>query len=136
MKYGTLTLEGAEYFLICNGEARFLIEDQFGTDWLTFMTPDNRDGFYLLSSVIEIMSQQAQLCRKYEGYEPTPAITAQQIRVMALPVDMPGIYGAALNIISQGMGMSIAEAQEDEDIDLGLLELNKKKESPAPSICE
>lgn len=132
MTYTRLALNGAEYHLIYNGEAKFEIEELTDGDELFMrLSPTDREGFELLLRAVEIMSQQAEACRRYENLDIGPAFSSAEQAKLVLPADLPRLHAAAVNAILKGLGAEVGG--EDEEIDEGLAELNKKKESPAPN---
>ncbi|MEG1491655.1 MAG: hypothetical protein RR394_05320 [Oscillospiraceae bacterium] len=126
MKYSKLELNGIIYPLIFNGNAKFELEELYDGEFIEKMNPMNKDGFSVLAHAVAIMSQQAELCRKYEGYDCGKVLSSEEIELLTLPNAIPSIYTAAVGCVLNGMGIS--SEGEDDCVDLGLEELNKKKE--------
>lgn len=120
-----LTFAGRAYPLLFNGAALFAAQELTDKNLVEAVTEYSKEGFGLLCRLVAILSEQAELCRRYEGYAPAEPLTAERLLCTAMPYDIEAMRLAALDALTRGYRR---EQAEEEEIDLGLLELQKKSD--------
>lgn len=121
-----LSFAGKEYPLLFNGAALFAAQELTEKNLVEALTEYNREGFDLLCRFVAILSEQAELCRRYEGHAPAEHLTAERLLRTAMPPDIEAMRLAALDALTRGYRRE--KGGEDEEIDLGLMELQKKSD--------
>lgn len=108
-------------------EVMFAVNEEYGSiqNALEILEKDGRDSFDVLRFLTVAMANDAELCRRAEGYEPAPMIEESEISPRMKPVE----YLALKLAVSQAVNLAYRQEQksEDEEVDLGLIELQKKE---------
>ena len=127
MKAVKLTLAGKTHHLTYNGEAMFVVQDEFGgaEELLKALEPNDRESFSALCRAVAILAEQGELTRRDLGYEPQTLIGTEELRRLAMPVDILAMKQAIPQAITLGFGREVVP--EDDEVDLGLAELDQKK---------
>lgn len=122
MKIGKQEME-----LLYNGAAMYAMRDVFGPDFalVDAVAPDTREAFSTACTAAAIMAEQAELYRRYLGYDARPIITAREIEVIIKPYQIPQMKSDIVDAMIAGL----SREHDPEEIDLGLLELMKKKDN-------
>lgn len=91
---------------------------------LEIMVQGGEEGFKVLQYLTVLMANDAELCRRKEGYDPEPFIDEEDVSIRMKPSVYLNLQDAVCQAISEGY----TQEQEDgnEETDLGLLELRKK----------
>lgn len=135
MKTVEFELNGRVHHLILNGAALFDAYDKFGDkgSLLDHMTGTSRESFDNTVWFLVKLAQQGEAVRRFQGEEPAPMLTAEEVLRTLRPVDVLRAQAAVRE--AWALGFERETVPEEEEIDLGLLELQKKTEpgSPAPS---
>ncbi len=114
---------GKEYTLLHNGYAMFQLRELFGEDLMEQMYESTPEGFETLCKVAEVLSEQGELARRYEGMDSHDTLKAERLKIMASPLEAAQIRNDVVKTILKGFGREI----EDEEKDLALAELEQKK---------
>lgn len=107
----------------------FDVNEKYGSiqDALEILEKDNRESFEVLRFLTVAMANDAELCRRAEGYDhkPMPFSDEKDISVHMRPVE----YLALKLAVSQAVNIAYKQEckGEDEEVDLGLIELQKKE---------
>ena len=128
MKAAKITVSGAVYYLVFDGEAMFQIRDEFGGAKLLLekLQEDTREGFTAACTAAAILAERGELIRRRLGYEPGGIPEKDDFALLVRPVEIVGVKNAVINAISLGYGREIAPPNNGE-YDEGLEELNQKK---------
>ena len=122
MKSVELEFNGGKYSLLYNGAAMFAVNDAVGGGQVfDRITKD----FNVLCTVLQILSEQGELARRYAGHDPGAVLDTEEFRVLASPVDAAQATQLVYKAVLSGMGREIEE-EKPKQIDEGLLELEKK----------
>lgn len=117
---------GRTFFLCLNGAALFDIYEKFGTDKpiLTHIEGSDRAGFEALCWMLAKLSEQGELVRRYEGYEPGKIPGEHFFRTNLAPLEIARAKLAVTRAVTLGFEREVPG--EEDRIDLGLMELEKK----------
>lgn len=111
------------------GRDMFAVNEKYGSiqNALEILERDTREGFEVLRFLTVAMANDAELCRRAEGYDHLPMLEENDISLRMKPV----VYLALKMAISQTVGLGYKQElkSEDGEVDLGLLELQKKEEA-------
>jgi hypothetical protein len=91
------------------------------------MGGDGKEAFEVLRVLATAMVNDAELCRRAEGYPQGEMISEDMISVRM----SPAVYLALKLAVSQAVNLGYKQelADENAELDLGLLELRKKEEA-------
>lgn len=110
-------------------EVMFAVNEKYGSiqNALEILERDGRDSFDMLRYLAVAMQNDAELCRRAEGYDHAPMLEEKEISIRM----KPAAYLALKMAVSQAVSAGYKQEQksEDEEVDLGLLELSKKEEA-------
>lgn len=123
----TAFVAGKERPLHFSVDVLFAVNDKYGgaDEALGIISQDTKESFECLRTLIVLMANDAELCRREEGYDHGEMLDVNQLSLRMRPAE----YLALKIAVSQAVeiGFSQEQAKEDEDTDLGLLELRKKE---------
>ncbi len=120
------TLGGVTCRLMYNGTALFAVRDIVGDNLIDTLTLDTAQGYDDLCRIVAVLAEQGELVRRYEGYDKGPMLSADDVRLLTRPADIPDLKRAVLSAVMLGYGREI---NPDKEVDLGLRELQKKTEN-------
>lgn len=92
---------------------------------LDALAQDGRDGFDTLRWFLLKLSEDGELARREEGYEPSPFLKEADISPRMKPLEYEELKGAVVAAVTMGYQREVQA--DDEEIDVGLQELNEKK---------
>lgn len=110
-------------------EVMFDMRDKWKTinDALDALGSNNeREAFEALRWWVIRLVNDAELCRREEGYDPQPMLTEKDITPRMRPIEYEQLRSAVVDAITIGYGREVDT--DEEEVDLGLAELNAKKE--------
>lgn len=113
-----ITFKGKTYYLLYNGAAMFELQDM--ENIYKSLTSD----FEAFCRIATTLSEQGELLRRYEGYDPGETLKADELRVTVLPYEMVELQQAAAKAILAGMKREVEEEKKERDLSL---EKYKKK---------
>lgn len=121
-------INGKETPLNYSIEVMFNVTDKFGDiqTALDTIAKDSKEGFEAVIWFAVQMANDAELCRRAEGYEPQPMIKASEIPKRMRPWEFNELRDAVCDAIALGYKREIPP-DENEEIDLTLMELEAKK---------
>lgn len=127
-KMVTAVIKGKERMLNYSVEVMFNMVEKFGeiNRALDIIGSDGKDSFYAVQWFAVQLVNDAELCRRGEGYDKLPMISEDDISPRMRPVDFSELRDAVVEAITLGYQREI-EPGEEEEVDLGLAELNEKK---------
>lgn len=125
MKPITITFAGREYHLLYNGAAMFKLQDIDSP--FTAITKD----FDAFCRIISVLSEQGELFRRYEGYDPGSFIDPEEFAVKVSPVDVTEYRIAAMDAVLAGMSREVEAESKERDISLE--KFKKKPDSKTKS---
>lgn len=110
-------------------DVMFHVNEKFNSlhEAMELLEQDNREGFDTLRTLAVLMANDAELCRRDEGYEHNEIIGEKDISIRLTPGAFVALKQAVVDAIT--MGYKQEQEDENEEIDLGLLELQKKEEA-------
>lgn len=126
MKTIDFTYSGKTIHLYFNAQAMFAVNDLDMSEdeaLVDAINPGTPDGAKRLCQVAAILAEQGEHCRRYLEYTPERIPSAEELRTILSPMQLIGLYTAAMQTINDGYDQGKAE---DGDIDTGLAELEKK----------
>lgn len=128
MKGSKYEFDGCEYTLCYTGAAKFAIDEIIGGEDLSAaLLPKTVEGFERLCKAAAILSEQAELVRRYYGYDNAETLDAEQIMLLLPPTEQIDLYNAVMAAIILGCNREIAD--KDRTISLTRQRMLKKKES-------
>lgn len=119
-------INGKERPLHYSIEVMFEVNEKYGsvTDVIELLGRDNKDGFECLKTLTVLMANDAELCRRAEGYDKGELLKPKDINIQMKPIEYLTLKNAVAQAIEQGYKQEIPD---DSETDLGLLELGKKE---------
>ena len=110
-------------------EVMFAVNEKYGSiqNALEILERDGRDSFDALRFLAVAMQNDAELCRRAEGYDHAPMLEEKEISLRMKPAAYLALKMAVSQAVSAGYKQE--KKSEDEEVDLGLLELSKKEEA-------
>ena len=110
-------------------EVMFAVNEKYGSiqNALEILERDGRDSFEALRFLAVAMQNDAELCRRAEGYDHSPMLEEKEISIRMKPAAYLALKMAVSQAVSAGYKQE--KKSEDEEVDLGLLELSKKEEA-------
>lgn len=119
-------INGKERPLHYSIEVMFEVNEKYGsvTDVIELLSKDNKDGFECLKTLTVLMANDAELCRRAEGYDKEELLKPKDINIQMKPIEYLTLKNAVAQAIEQGYKQEIPD---DSETDLGLLELGKKE---------
>lgn len=123
-----VTIKGRLYTLNYSVAVMFDMADKYGDiqKALDALAQSDREGFDTLQWFLLKLSEDGELTRREEGYDPAPFLKAADISPRMKPLEYEELKGAVVDAITMGYHREV-EA-DSEEIDVGLQELNEKKE--------
>lgn len=123
----TAVINGQERPLNYSIEVMFDMTDKYGTisNALDIILAGGKEGFEAARWFAVKMANDAELCRRDEGYDPKPMISVNDISMRMRPAEYEKLVDMVVEAIS--LGYKQETASDDKEIDLGLAELNAKK---------
>ena len=120
-------INGEERYLNYSIEVMFNVTDKFGSaaEMLQQVGTESRAGFEALRWIIVQMANDAELCRREQGYDSQPMLEEREISPRMIPMDYKELQEAALEAIAYGYNREVEEPETETD--LGLAELKQKK---------
>lgn len=121
-------INGEERPLNYSIEVMFNMTDKYGTIRAALEVIDGAgmESFDAVKWFAIQMANDAELCRRAEGYDARPMIQDSDITPRIRPVDYEALRGAVIDAITLGYKRELPK-DEDEEIDVGLEELREKK---------
>lgn len=109
-------------------EVMFEINRLYGSvqDALELLQKQDREGFACLRQLVVMMANDAELCRRAEGYDKRDMLSETDITTRIRPGVHLHLIDAVMQAITLGYKQETANESETET-DLGLLELQKKE---------
>lgn len=109
-------------------EVMFEINRLYGSvqDALELLQKQDREGFACLRQLVVLMVNDAELCRRAEGYDKSDMLSETDITTLMRPSVHLHLIDAVTQAIALGYEQETANESETET-DLGLLELQKKE---------
>lgn len=125
MKTVEVHFYGRTCHLRLTSAALYDIYEHFGRDKGVFdnIAGADKKAFDAICWYFAKLSEQGEMTRRWEGHDPQPVLTEEDVRVMMTPADMAAVKLAVLRALQQGFAR---EVEDDEPIDIGILELQKK----------
>lgn len=113
-------------------EVMFAVNDKYGSVQaaLDVLQCDNKEGFDCLRFLAVTMANDAELCRRAEGYDSAPMIELKDLSIRMKPAVYMLLKEAVSQAITLGYTQELGD-DENKETDLGLLELQKKEEAGA-----
>ncbi len=127
MKIVKTHIGGKDVMLHFNGAAMFELDDEFGQigKLVEKIDKQNAEGFKATCKAVAILARQAELTRRYFGYEPEEIVTEEAVSLLLNPTEIMNAKAAVMRSIMLGFGREIES--EDEEVDVFMMELNQKK---------
>jgi len=120
-----IRFQGKGYSLLFNGAAMFAAQELFGEESLSdAIFEGGAEAWGKVCRLLEILIEQGELARRFYGHTEQPLLAAEEIRLMAGPLEITHLRQAATDAIMKGYGREVEN--EDEIIDVGLLKHQKK----------
>ncbi len=109
-------------------EVMFEINRLYGSvqDALELLQKQDREGFNCLRQLVVMMANDAELCRRAEGYDKGEMLSEDDITTRIKPSVHLLLIDAVMQAITLGYKQEIT-GEEETETDLGLLELQKKE---------
>ena len=128
MKAAKVTVAGAAYYLVFDGEAMFTLRDIYGGTQLALeaIEPDTREGFAATCTIAAALAERGELLRRRLGYAPGTIPEKDDFLLAVRPFEIVTLKRAIMTAIELGYGREVTSPGGDE-IDEGLAELNQKK---------
>ena len=128
MKAAKITVAGADYYLVFDGEAMFTLRDNYGGTRLALekIEEDTRESFLETCKIAVILAERGELIRRRLGYDAGKIPETDDFALLVRPYEITSIKNAVIKAISLGYGREV-EAPGDNEIDEGLEELTQKK---------
>ena len=128
-----LTIGGRKLYLYCNAAACFDIYDIFGYDknFVELMTEEGKTGYLNTICIASILAEQGELCRRWEGYDPSPIPSSDDLTALIGPKDFVQLRQAAAEAILLAFSPSVEDKTKPRYSDKGLAELEaQEKKTP------
>lgn len=121
-------INGKERPLNYSIEVMFNMADKFGSirEALELIDKPTLSAFEAVRWFAVQMANDAELCRRQEGYDAQEMVREEDISPRIRPVDYEALRGAVIDAITLGYKREIPK-DENEEIDVGLEELREKK---------
>ena len=94
---------------------------------LNIIAADGPESFEAVRWLAVCMANDAELCRREEGYDAEPMLKEEELTLRMRPTDFNELRDAVVEAITLGYTREIV--YEEAEVDLGLAELNAKKET-------
>lgn len=109
-------------------EVMFEINRLYGSvqEALELLQRQDREGFKCLRQLVVMMANDAELCRRAEGYDKSEMLSEDDITTRIKPSAHLHLIDAVMQTITLGYKQEIT-GEEETETDLGLLELQKKE---------
>lgn len=109
-------------------EVMFEINRLYGSvqEALELLQKQDREGFKCLRNLVVMMANDAELCRRAEGYDKSEMLSEDDITTRIKPSAHLHLIDAVMQAITLGYKQEIT-GDEETETDLGLLELQKKE---------
>lgn len=109
-------------------EVMFEINRLYGSvqEALELLQRQDREGFKCLRNLVVMMANDAELCRRAEGYDKNEMLSEDDITTRIKPSAHLHLIDAVMQTITLGYKQEIT-GEEETETDLGLLELQKKE---------
>lgn len=132
-----LTLEGHRLYLSCNAAACFDIYDAFGYDRniVDLIQAKGSVGYGNTLRIASILSEQGELCRRWEGHDPQPFASVDELARIVTPLTYIKLKRAVMEAVKRGFLPTVENKARPRMSDRGLAELEKKTASAGLSTC-
>jgi hypothetical protein len=120
-----ITFKDEKYYLLYNGAALFALQD------IPNIFEVIGKDFEVFCRVVSTLSEQGELCRRYEGHDPGAILDEETLRVTVLPYEIMELRAAATQAIIAGLSREVEEENKERDLSLEKLKkkLDKAKKS-------
>lgn len=120
------TINGEDRWLNFSVAVMFDMNDRYGNleKALNALEGNGKDGFEAVRWFAIQMANDAELCRRDQGYDPHPMLSEADISIRMQPLAYAMLKSAIVEAITQGFQR---ETSTKGEIDLGLEELRAKK---------
>lgn len=110
-------------------DVMFSVNEKYGdiNELLTLISSDTKESFGYLRDLAVMMANDAELCRRAEGYDKEEMLDKKQVTLQMRPAEYLNLKAAVSQTIE--LGYMQEHQSEDEETDLGLAELRKKAEA-------
>lgn len=110
-------------------EVMFAVNEKYGSvqNALELLQHDNKEGFEAARFLAVAMANDAELCRRAEGYDHAEMLDEKDLSLRMKPAAYVALRNAICQTITEGYRQE--QKEDDEETDLGLLELRKKQEA-------
>ena len=105
------------------------VNEKYGgaSEALDLMCKDDAEAFAVMQNLAVLMANDAELCRRAEGYDPKPMLEAKDLTTMMSPIEYLRLKQGISRAIELGYEQELGD--ENKETELGLLELQKKEEA-------
>lgn len=122
-----IELAGKEYYIAYNGAAMFALHD-IKNIFETIQT-----DFDAFCKVVQVMTEQGELVRRYRGYDACGFVDPDELRVMATPLEVLEMKRSILQVIVDSMKREVGDAKKKNETSASKNSKSrqgKKKSSP------
>ena len=113
----------AKYHYLYNAAAYFATMEKYPDGFFEVMTKNDRTGLEAMCWMLQLMSEQGELMRRYMGYDKEETFNADEAILKMRPKDI----ALARSVIMTAMDVGLnTEGDDEEEVDLVLVELEKK----------
>lgn len=114
-----------KYHFLFNAACYFAANEKYPDGFFDVCYKNNSEGLEVLCWLLQEMSEQGELYRRYMGYDPEETLKADEAMLMMRPKDINIGRGIVMAAMEAGFNNNNA----DEEVDLVLVELQKKTKS-------
>ena len=124
----SIKIGGAAYWLVCNAEAYFVIQEKYGEGFGKLIAPNTPEAYGIAVEIMLLLAEQGELCRRAAGYDRAEMLTAEMVPpyVAVSSAEAMIVKNRVMEALLMGMGREVKK--QDKEIDLDLLEWQKKTE--------
>lgn len=118
---------GRESWLNYSVEVMFDMAEKYGTiqNALELMQKDSREAFEVLRWFAVKMANDGELCRREQGFDPSPMLEEKKVSLRMKPVEYAALKEDVTKAVIRGYQRELQD--ESGEVDFGLQELEAKK---------
>lgn len=116
-------MDFTKYHFLYNAAAYFATQEKYPDGFFELLMRNDTEGLEALCWVLQEMSEQGELMRRYMGYDKEETFKASEAIVKMRPKDIGAARAIAMTAMDVGLDSS---PDDEEEVDIVLVELQKK----------
>ena len=117
-------MDFTKYHFLYNASAYFATQEKYPDGFFELMMKNDRQGLEALCWVLQEMSEQGELMRRYMGHDKGETFNASEAMLKMRPKDIA--VARSIVMTAMDVGLNVETEDEEAEVDIVLVELQKK----------